>query len=138
MAQNIEDENDNSTTFVAINRGEMSVGNSRDSTTESVFSKSKSHADISKLSPYPPQKSAKTSIAFHFSADAPGSLFTVFKDFADAKINMTKIESRPTKKSLGDYIFYLDFDGNLKDPNIQKTLKSVEEKVAGFKVLGSY
>ena len=139
LAESIEDENDNSTTFVAINRGEMSVGTSRSSENpqdsqnfqNSQNPQCKSFTNL-------PRKSAKTSIAFHFSADAPGSLFTVFKDFADAKINMTKIESRPTKKSLGDYIFYLDFDGNLKDPNIQKTLKSVEEKVAGFKVLGSY
>lgn len=118
LAENIEDENDNSTTFVAINREEMTLDNS---------------GKISEKT-----SANKTSIAFHFSADAPGSLFSVFKEFADAKINMTKIESRPTKKQFGDYIFYLDFDGSITDPHIQKTLKSVEQKVARLKILGSY
>lgn len=115
--KNIEDEHDNTTTFIVIRRGKSQFAN-----------KNIIHA----------AHAAKTSIAFYFSADAPGSLFTVFRDFAEAKINLSKIESRPTKKRFGDYIFYLDFAGHISDLNIQKTLKTVSQKVAGLKVLGSY
>lgn len=108
LAKNIEDEPDNSTTFIIIRKGKAT------------------------------NSGPKTSIAFHFSADAPGSLFSVFKDFADTKINLTKIESRPTKARFGDYIFYLDFEGGLAEPKVKKVLKAVGQKVARLKVLGSY
>ncbi|MBI4232328.1 prephenate dehydratase [Candidatus Peregrinibacteria bacterium] len=108
IARNIGDEADNSTTFIIIRKG--------------------------------PAKTSgpKTSIAFHFSKDSPGSLFSVFKDFADAKINMTKIESRPTKAHFGDYIFYMDFEGDISNPKIKKVLVALESKVAKLKILGSY
>ncbi|MFH1534040.1 MAG: prephenate dehydratase [Nitrospirota bacterium] len=117
LKENIEDGKDNSTTFIVVQKGRPTA------------------KSISKAV----QKNCtKTSIAFHFDKDSPGSLFMVFKDFADAKINMTKIESRPTQASLGDYIFYLDFEGCLSEPKIAQTLKKVEKKVAKMKVLGSY
>lgn len=117
LATNIADENDNATTFVAIKKGRIL---------------------LSKFLQQPDSNSHKTYIAFYFSANAPGTLFTVFQDFANAKINLTKIESRPTQKAFGDYIFYLDFQGHISDPHIQKTLQSVTEKVAELKILGSY
>jgi len=80
----------------------------------------------------------KTSIAFHFSADSPGTLHTVFKDFAEANINLTKIESRPTRAKFGQYIFYLDFEGTPQKAKIKKTLQKVKNKVAHLKVLGSF
>lgn len=123
LAKNIEDEHDNSTAFVVIKRGVIDY---------------KKSTSIKSLPQAEQKNSSKTSIAFHFSADSPGSLFTVFKDFADAKINLTKIESRPTKKHFGDYIFYLDFEGNLTEPKVKKVLAEVEKKVAKLKVLGSY
>ena len=83
-------------------------------------------------------KNMVTSVAFHFQKDSPGTLFTVFKDFNDAKINMTKIESRPAPKKWGSYIFFLDFEGSDNDKNIVKTLKKVEKKVALLKNFGSY
>jgi prephenate dehydratase/prephenate dehydrogenase len=113
LKENIEDEKDNSTSFVVVEKGHP--------TPKSVLKNCK-----------------KTSIAFHFDKDSPGSLFTVFKDFADAKINMTKIESRPTQARFGDYIFYLDFDGCISEPHVAKILKKIEAKVAKMKVLGSY
>lgn len=110
LAKNIQDQKENSTTFIIIEKG-----------------------------PANPIKNAKkTSVAFYFSADSPGSLFTVLKDFAESKINMTKIESRPTKSRFGDYIFYLDFEGGIENPQVKKTLKSVDQKVAKLKILGSY
>lgn len=115
LATNIEDNKENCTTFVIVRSGKI---DSSSKTTET--------------------KHNKTSIAFYFNKDAPGSLFTIFKDFADAKINLTKIESRPTKAAFGDYIFFLDFNGNLSDAKVKKTLRMVEKKVAKLKILGSY
>lgn len=83
-------------------------------------------------------KNIRTSIAFHFQKDSPGTLFGVFKDFNDAKINMTKIESRPAPKKWGDYIFFLDFEGGINAAKVKKVLKSVEKKVAKLKIFGSY
>lgn len=117
LATNIADEEDNATTFVAIKKGRISASKN--------ISK-----DVS--------NSHKTFIAFYFSANAPGTLFTVFQDFANAKINLTKIESRPTQKAFGEYIFYLDFNGHVSEPHIQKALQSVAAKVAELKILGSY
>ena len=117
LAENVADEEDNATTFVAIKKGRISLSQSTQK------SDSKLH---------------KTFIAFYFSANAPGTLFTVFQDFANAKIDLTKIESRPTQKSFGDYIFYLDFNGHISDPNVKKTLQLVAEKVAELRILGSY
>ncbi len=117
LATNIADEEDNVTTFVAIKTGRILA---------------------SQFIPKPDSISHKTYIAFYFSANAPGTLFTVFQDFATAKINLTKIESRPTQKSFGEYIFYLDFTGHISEPHIQKALTAVSSKVAELKILGSY
>ena len=57
---------------------------------------------------------------------------------ANQVINLSNIESRPTKKRFGEYIFYLDFAGHISEPRIQKVLKTVSGKVAGLKILGSY
>lgn len=110
IAENIEDEKDNSTSFFIIRKGK---------TVEQ-------------------KNSTKTSIAFHFDKDKPGSLFEIFKIFADGKINLTKIESRPTKKQFGDYIFYLDFEGRQSETRVKKTLSAIAKKVAKLKILGCY
>ncbi|MBN2086873.1 prephenate dehydratase [Candidatus Peregrinibacteria bacterium] len=83
-------------------------------------------------------KSSKTSIAFNFSKDSPGSLFSVLKDFNDNKINLTKIESRPSTKERGEYVFYIDFDGNVNSSNVKKTISEVKNKVEKLKILGCY
>lgn len=115
LARNIEDNKENCTTFVIIKSGAIQLNDKISNVLKN-----------------------KTSIAFHFNKDAPGSLFSVFKDFADAKLNLTKIESRPTKAAFGDYIFFLDFHGNANNPKVKKVLKTVEAKVAKLKILGSY
>ena len=79
----------------------------------------------------------KTSIMFT-AKDVPGSLHEVLAPFKRAKINLTKVESRPTKKRAWDYIFFVDFDGNIDDKKIQKTLAEVEKHCINMKVLGSY
>ncbi len=86
----------------------------------------------------PKGKNIQTSIAFHFKKDHPGTLFAVFKAFNDAKVNMTKIESRPTLPKWGNYIFFLDFEGDMNDSKIAKLLKTIDKKVALLKIFGSY
>lgn len=111
LDQNIEDQKNNRTWFAVLSKDSKA---------------------------YPKGQNMQTSIAFHFKKDSPGTLFSVFKEFNDAKINMTKIESRPTLPKWGDYIFFLDFEGSLEDPKVQKILKKIEQKVALLKIFGSY
>lgn len=80
----------------------------------------------------------KTSIAFHFKKDTPGALNTILQDFAEAGINLTKIESRPNIKIAGHYIFHIDFEGGAESKKAQAVLTKVQKKVAKLKVLGSY
>lgn len=80
----------------------------------------------------------KTSIAIDLRRDRPGALYELLGEFASRNINLTKIESRPTKKALGDYLFYIDFQGHVYDGQIRDTMQSIKEMVAMVKVLGSY
>ncbi|MHA1727750.1 MAG: prephenate dehydratase [Promethearchaeota archaeon] len=79
----------------------------------------------------------KTSIVF-VTSHKPGSLHHVIKLFAEAEINLLKIESRPRKNTMWEYVFLLAFDGNQKDPLIEKTLEKVREHTIWMKILGSY
>jgi prephenate dehydratase len=80
----------------------------------------------------------KTSIVFAAKKDEPGSLFSVLKEFAKNNINLTRITSRPTKEVLGEYLFFIDFEGGSKDQKIIETLELVKETTSYFRVLGSY
>lgn len=86
----------------------------------------------------PPTGRDKTSIVFAFAVDRPGNLYRALKAFADRNINLTKLESRPAKRSLGDYIFFVDMEGHLDDGPIQQALQQVQQECAFFKVLGAY
>ncbi len=79
----------------------------------------------------------KTSIIIGL-LDRPGSLYEALGVFAKRGINLKKIESRPSKKALGDYIFYIDFEGHIEDDNVKKALNELKDKVSFLKVLGSY
>lgn len=81
--------------------------------------------------------SAKTSVIVSIT-DRPGGLYEILKEFALANINLTKIESRPAKKNLGDYLFFIDLRGHLKDPAVKKCLDSIKDMTTVFRVLGSY
>jgi prephenate dehydratase len=86
-----------------------------------------------------PSGSDKTSIAFDFDKrDAPGLVYGALRPFADREINLTKIESRPTGKGMGNYIFLLDFEGHLDEPNIQSAIEELNKYTSTFKVLGTY
>lgn len=79
----------------------------------------------------------KTSIIFS-AAHAPGALYHVLGEFSKRNINLTKIESRPTKQTPWEYNFYLDFEGHRDDPKCKKALKALEKYAKFVKVLGSY
>lgn len=70
--------------------------------------------------------------------DKPGSLYSILEPFYKAKINLTKIESRRTKRIYGEYNFFIDFEGHQKDSKIEKILKTIEKKSSFLRVLGSY
>lgn len=80
----------------------------------------------------------KTSIAFAQDKDRPGGLYSIMEEFALRNINLTRIESRPSRKMLGEYIFFLDFQGHRQEPLFQETLEKIKEKTTFLKILGSY
>ena len=67
-----------------------------------------------------------------------GSLYRMLSNFIYNNINMTKIESRPVKGKKFEYSFFVEFEGNLGDSNVQSTLTSIREESARFKILGNY
>ena len=80
----------------------------------------------------------KTSIAFSLFEDQPGGLYWLLGIFARENINLTKIESRPSKEGLGHYIFFVDLEGHRKDERIIEILEELDKRTSFFKVLGSY
>lgn len=80
----------------------------------------------------------KTSIIFSIYEDKPGGLYKILGIFEKNNINLTKIESRPSKKGLGKYLFFVDFNGHKDDELIQDILEEVDEHTYFLKILGSY
>lgn len=79
----------------------------------------------------------KTSLLF-VTRNIPGALFRVLKLYANAKINLLKIESRPRRRGRWEYIFIMDFEGDKDNPKIKKVLEKMNENVIWYKILGSY
>jgi prephenate dehydratase len=86
----------------------------------------------------PPTGHDKTTIVVFQRADQAGSLLAILQEFAARSINLTKLESRPTKKQLGDYCFVIDLEGHLADELVADCLRDLRSKVADIKFLGSY
>lgn len=80
----------------------------------------------------------KTSLALFMKKDRPGALLMILSEFAYADINLTKIQSRPTKRQLGDYMFFVDLEGHIEDPDVRLALDCLRLKLREVKVLGSY
>ncbi|MGZ4200403.1 MAG: prephenate dehydratase, partial [Thermoleophilia bacterium] len=80
----------------------------------------------------------KTSIVCGIAKDQPGSLLMILSEFAYRFVNLTKVESRPSKQALGDYIFFIDMEGRAGDEPIAQALKCLLCKLPWVKVLGSY
>ncbi|MCP4650024.1 MAG: prephenate dehydratase [PVC group bacterium] len=79
----------------------------------------------------------KTSVVFSIK-DRVGALHDMLLSFKSSKINLTKIESRPSKKKVWDYYFFMDMEGHKDDPSVKKALVQLEQKCHFLKVLGSY
>jgi len=79
----------------------------------------------------------KTSIIFT-TKSIPGALYKILGEFANRDINLTKIESRPTKQTPWEYHFYLDFEGHRTETKRQEALDSIKDKTVFVKILGSY
>ncbi|MBT9139936.1 MAG: Prephenate dehydratase [Dehalococcoidia bacterium] len=84
-----------------------------------------------------PGQILKTSLLFSVK-NVAGSLFDVLQAFAANKVNLTRIESRPAKRQLGDYIFFVDIDGSPDDINVKIALRQVAVNAVMLKLLGSY
>jgi prephenate dehydratase len=80
----------------------------------------------------------KTSVVCFQRADRPGSLLGILQEFAARSLNLSKLESRPTKQSLGDYCFLIDFEGHVADELVADCLRTLAAKQARVKFLGSY
>ena len=80
----------------------------------------------------------KTSIVVFQRADVPGSLLSILPEFAARAINLSKLESRPTKKGLGDYCFLIDLEGHVDDELVADCLRDLKSKQADVRFLGSY
>lgn len=108
LASRIEDHSENTTRFLVISRQEAR-----------------------------PTKGDKTSIVFEIK-DRSGALHDILAPFKNAKINLTKIESRPSKKRAWSYYFFVDFEGHHEDKRVQKALAVLGKHCSFLKVLGSY
>ena len=80
----------------------------------------------------------KTSIIFSIYEDRPGGLYNILGIFQKNNINLTKIESRPSKKGLGKYLFFVDFEGHKDEKIVQDILSEISQNTYFLKVLGSY
>lgn len=85
-----------------------------------------------------PTGNDKTSIIFSIYEDKPGGLYDILGIFQKYDINLTKIESRPSKKGLGKYLFFVDFDGHIDEGIVQNIIYEIDKKTYFLKVLGSY
>jgi prephenate dehydratase len=80
----------------------------------------------------------KTSLVVFIESNRPGALLQLLEIFAERDLNLTKIESRPTKAELGEYCFFLDVEGHLADERVGDALAAVKRTQRDVKVLGSY
>jgi prephenate dehydratase len=110
LASDIEDHPDNTTRFVVVSRQGIPPSSGHD----------------------------KTSIVVFQRTDRPGSLLAILQEFAARSINLTKLESRPTKKGLGNYCFLIDLEGHVGEELVADCLRDLKSKVEDVKFLGSY
>jgi prephenate dehydratase len=80
----------------------------------------------------------RTSIVCFQHADRPGSLHAILGQFSARNLNLTKLESRPTKRGLGEYCFIIDLEGHVEDEVVADCLRDLHAQLASVKFLGSY
>lgn len=108
LAADIQDQSNNSTRFVVLSRED--------------------HACIA---------GCKTSLLIYV-LDHPGALFEILREFYVREINLCKIESRPARTRMGDYLFFIDIEGHRQEDRVKNALAALQEVSAGVCVLGSY
>lgn len=86
----------------------------------------------------PPTGHDKTSIVAFQRANRPGSLVNILQEFSARAINLSHLQSRPTKRELGDYCFVIDLVGHIADERVGDCLKNIHAKQADVRFLGSY
>jgi len=109
VAEDIQDTSDNVTRFIALNH-----------------------------TPAPSTGHDKTSIALILAADRPGTLMAMLAEFANRDINLSKIESRPTRTGMGKYFFLIDLVGHQADPTVAEALAAARAHSDRLMILGSY
>jgi chorismate mutase/prephenate dehydratase len=87
--------------------------------------------------PAPPTGRDKTSILFSMRNE-PGVLYSILRPFAERRLNLTKIESRPTKRRPWEYVTFVDFEGHRDTDDVRAVLAEVNERCQFLKILGSY
>ncbi|NPA12522.1 MAG: prephenate dehydratase [Aquificae bacterium] len=85
----------------------------------------------------PPTGRDKTTFVFSLK-DEVGALYKILEILSKHRINMTKIESRPSKREAWDYIFFIDIEGHIQEEKVKEALEEIKSKTPFFKVLGSY
>lgn len=90
------------------------------------------------LGKQPSTGGSHTSLAFSTPANVPGALVKPLQVFAERGINMSRIESRPTKRSLGEYLFFIDIEADASQVSIQAALEEVASYTEILKIFGSY
>ncbi|NNE72375.1 MAG: prephenate dehydratase [Acidimicrobiales bacterium] len=80
----------------------------------------------------------KTSLVIYQKANEPGSLMSILQEFAARGINLSNLQSRPTKHRLGDYCFIVELEGHITDRVVADCLRNLHMKQGGIKFLGSY
>jgi prephenate dehydratase len=110
LAGDIEDHPENTTRFVVVAPGRIPAPTGHD----------------------------KTSIVVFQREDQPGSLLGILQEFAARSINLTKLESRPTRRGLGDYCFLIDLEGHVSEPVVADALTNLHAKHESIRLLGSY
>ena len=87
---------------------------------------------------HPPTGNDKTSLCFSFAEDRAGSLHAALGEFARRNINLAKIESRPAKQALGEYIFLIDCAGHRDAPVVKEAIEGLRATVSMLRIFGSY
>jgi prephenate dehydratase len=87
---------------------------------------------------HPPTGADKTSLCFAFAEDKPGLLHTILGELVKQRLNLVKVESRPSRQSLGDYIFLIDINGHREDPPVKEAIQALRQQTAMLKIFGSY
>ncbi len=86
----------------------------------------------------PPTGNDKTSLCFSVQQNTPGSLVKALQEFAAKGINLAKLESRPARERLGQYIFLCDLEGHREEPRVAEALQQIGGQADWLKVFGSY